>query len=69
MDEKSANEMVRRLILPRIRTDRDGSSDTRITYMRVHAICIDLGKTTFHLVAPDLADRCLCGRSSRRSNC
>jgi len=39
--------MVRRLILPRIREDRDGSSDRRIIYMQVHAIRIDLGKTTF----------------------
>src|ERR1700736_2253477 len=49
---KSANEMVRRLILPPLREDRGGSfSDRRIIYMQIASIGIDLGKTTFHLVA------------------
>src|ERR1700738_5484064 len=48
----SANEMVRRLILPPLREDRGGSfSDRRIIYMQIASIGIDLGKTTFHLVA------------------
>ena len=43
--------MVRRLILLRSQEDRSGSSKWRIIDMQIHSVGIDLGKTTFHLVA------------------
>jgi transposase len=47
----STNEMVRRLIFLRSQEDRSGNSKRRIIYMQIHSVGIDLGKTTFHLVA------------------
>jgi transposase len=47
----SANEMVRRLIRPRNRVIVVAAFQRRIIYMQVHSVGIDLGKTTFHIVA------------------
>jgi transposase len=43
--------MVRRLIFLRSQEDRSGNSKRRIIDMQIHSVGIDLGKTTFHLVA------------------
>src|SRR3981081_3942036 len=43
--------MVRRLILLRSQEDRSGNSKRRIIDMQIRSVGIDLGKTTFHLVA------------------
>ena len=37
--------------------------------MEIRSIGIDLGKTTFHLVALDRGARCLFAGSSRKSSC
>jgi predicted NBD/HSP70 family sugar kinase len=40
----------------------------RIIDMQIHSVGIDLGKTTFHLVALSAAGKVLLRKSSRRDN-
>ena len=37
--------------------------------MQIASVGIDLGKTTFHLVALGVAGKCWCERSSRNNSC
>src|ERR1700733_13883191 len=57
--DMSANEMVRRLLFTPSRWSRRASCDRRIIDMQIHSVGIDLGKTTFHLVALGAAGKVL----------
>jgi hypothetical protein len=57
--EKPTNEMVRRLIPCESRGIVVAASDKEDHHMQIHSVGIDLGKTTFHLVALGAAGKVL----------